>query len=303
MALGSYERIVFGTDFDLEKDGENYKLKSAKDSFAVPAHIASVRSVGSCRKYLVSGSTDETIKIFDLRKRKDIGSVVEHSGSITSLSFYESSHLLTGSEDGKVALFRTSDWECLHVFPHKAPVSSVAVHPSGKLVISISTKQKSLRLWNLVTGKAAGKAKMTLAAERVLWSPSGEHYALQSERAVVVYSAKSTTNALYTVDSATRILCSALIDDQTLLLAGEGSQLQVVNLAAGKTTRLDLGQKPRIKDMALVEGLLVTVASEGSVALWSLAALNSASDGSTPEAIARHSIQGLRPICMTATIQ
>lgn len=60
VSIGSYERIVFGCDVEVDEDANT--VISMKDSFAVPAHIASVRSVASCKKFLVSGSTDETIK-------------------------------------------------------------------------------------------------------------------------------------------------------------------------------------------------------------------------------------------------
>lgn len=36
---------------------------------------------------------------------------------------------------------------------HKAAVSSVAVHPSGKLAMSVSVKDGTLRTWNMVTGR------------------------------------------------------------------------------------------------------------------------------------------------------
>lgn len=68
VSIGTYERIVFGVDVEVKRSkGEEgaegqLSVSSIKDSFAVPAHIASVRSVASCPKYLVSGSTDETIK-------------------------------------------------------------------------------------------------------------------------------------------------------------------------------------------------------------------------------------------------
>lgn len=63
VSIGSYERIVFGCDFTLNIDADgNVKSSSVKDSFAVPAHLSSVRSVASCKRFLVSGSADETIK-------------------------------------------------------------------------------------------------------------------------------------------------------------------------------------------------------------------------------------------------
>ena len=37
------------------------------------------------------------------------------AGSITALEFHKDTHLVSASEDGTVAIFRTSDWECLKV--------------------------------------------------------------------------------------------------------------------------------------------------------------------------------------------
>lgn len=238
-----------------------------------------------------------------MKKRKDIGSVVEHSGSIASLEFFGTSHLLTGSEDGKVALFRTSDWECLHVLLHKTPVSSVGVHPSGKLAISVSAKDKSLRLWNLVTGKGAGRIRTSRPVDRVGWSPSGKRFVLQSETGISVFDAASTSKAIIELTSPSKILTSAMVDDDTILLAGEGSALQVVRITASNTATVvskDLQQKPRIKSICLVEGVLVTIASDGSLAFWSLQDI--LSKQAEIEPIGKHTIPGLRPICMTATI-
>lgn len=298
VSFGSYERIVFGCDIEIKKSKEAYSVVSVKESFAIPAHLASVRSIASCPRFMVSGSTDETIKIFDLKRRKDIGSVCEHNGSISSLQFYESSHLLTGSEDGKVALFRTSDFECLHVFHHKAPVTCAAVHPSGKLAISVAAKDRSLRLWNLVTGKAAGRSKTPRPTERIVWSPSGDTYALLSESAVHVYSTTASQEPRAELESAKKLIAVVLVDDQTLLVAGEGGDLKVFDMASRKTATFDLGQSPRIKDMNLVGDLLVTLASEGSVRVWDVRRVVAGA----AEPILQHTVPGLRPICMTTTL-
>lgn len=239
-----------------------------------------------------------------MKKKKDIGSVVEHSGSINSLDFFGTSHLLTGSEDGKLALFRTSDWECLHIFAHKTPVSSAAVHPSGKLAISVSPKDKSLKIWNLVTGKPAGKAKTLFPVDRVIWSPSGSHFALQSERAVLVYAAAQTKEPVATYQpSTTRILNTVFADEETVFMAGEGSKLYIGK--DGNILEVDLEQKPRIKDMNIVrtanKDILVTIASDGSLCLWSAQQLLDSTKEVKP--IVKHTISGLRPICMTSTIQ
>ena len=56
-------------------------------------------------------------------------------------------------------------------------VNSVALHPSGRLALSVS-QDSSLRLWNLVKGKSAYDSTLRQPAEQVAFSPDGTSYAL-----------------------------------------------------------------------------------------------------------------------------
>lgn len=81
-------------------------------------------------------------------------------GSITHLSFPSRSHLISGSEDGTLCLFHARDWTALRVLRgHKARVNSVAVHPSGKIALSVG-KDKTLRMWDLMRGKGVASTKL-----------------------------------------------------------------------------------------------------------------------------------------------
>jgi protein MAK11 len=104
--------------------------------------------------------TDTYNRIYDLKKRKDLGSLVQHNGAITALQFYSKSHLLSASEDGTICIWRTRDWECMATMKgHKGRVNGMCVHPSGKIAISVG-KDKALRLWNLMTGRKASVNKL-----------------------------------------------------------------------------------------------------------------------------------------------
>src|SRR5882762_1039095 len=81
-------------------------------------------------------------------------------GSITHLSFPTRSHLLSASEDGTLCLFRARDWAVLRsLHGHKGRVNSVAVHPSGKVALSVG-KDKTLRMWDLMRGKGSASTKL-----------------------------------------------------------------------------------------------------------------------------------------------
>lgn len=82
------------------------------------------------------------------------------TGSITHLSFQSRSHLLSASEDGTLSLFHTRDWTVLRTLKgHKGRVNSVAVHPSGKVALSVG-KDRTLRMWDLMRGKGSASVKL-----------------------------------------------------------------------------------------------------------------------------------------------
>ena len=61
--------------------------------------------------------------------------------------------MLSGSEDGLVAIWRTKGWECLKSMKgHKGCVNSIAVHPSGKMALSVG-KDWAAIVWDLVNGR------------------------------------------------------------------------------------------------------------------------------------------------------
>jgi protein MAK11 len=82
------------------------------------------------------------------------------AGSITYLHFPSRSHLISASEDGTLCLFHARDWTVLRSLKgHKGRVNSVAVHPSGKVALSVG-KDKMLRMWDLMRGKGSASTKL-----------------------------------------------------------------------------------------------------------------------------------------------
>jgi protein MAK11 len=121
---GTYERLLYG--LARVKEGE------LLPSFIYPAHISCITAVASTSRYLATGSTDEHIKLYDLKLRKEIGNLTHHHGSITCLGWAGKSHLLTASEDGLIGIVRSSDWELLKTLKgHSGPVLDFSIHRFG----------------------------------------------------------------------------------------------------------------------------------------------------------------------------
>lgn len=100
---------------------------------------------------------------------------LHHIGSITHLFFPSRSHLISSSEDGTLCLFHARDWTVLRVLRgHKARVNSVAVHPSGKVALSVG-KDKTLRMWDLMRGKGVASTKFETGTESALFLSSNNN--------------------------------------------------------------------------------------------------------------------------------
>ncbi|KAH9906177.1 WD40-repeat-containing domain protein [Xylariomycetidae sp. FL2044] len=114
-------------------------------------------------------------RILENPKNRELGTLLHHSSTVTKLSFPTKSKLISASEDSTIAVTRTRDWSLLSTIKAPIPkpqgrpsgdtaalggtpagVNDFAVHPSMKLMISVSKGERCMRLWNLMTAKKAG---------------------------------------------------------------------------------------------------------------------------------------------------
>jgi protein MAK11 len=224
---GSYERLLYGLQGTVSSTSSaSPELEwTLKPIFIFPAHVSCIKSVAASPqggKWLATGSGDEIIKVWDLRRRKEIGGLMQHegwpwnrlhfchsdhlSGSITDLTFPSRSHLISASEDGTICLFRARDWAVLRSLKgHKGRVNSVSVHPSGKVALSVG-KDRTLYMWDLMRGKRAASMKLGFGMSRILvrsrvmlrflylegelvrWSTTGSILIVQHQKTINVYS-------------------------------------------------------------------------------------------------------------------
>jgi len=175
-AVGSYEGSLFGWDM-LGNDENAIALDMTFGFHCCQGSIRCI-TVSPNGKYLVCGGTDEMIRIFDMKTKKSVGDLTKHTGSITCLQFVGNGFLISGSEDNTLCIWRVSDWQCLHILGgHKGAINDIAVHPSGKVLLSVS-RDNTIRLWNLVTGKMAFTRSLKRPANKIQWNQSrgGEFY-------------------------------------------------------------------------------------------------------------------------------
>ncbi|CAR21817.1 Mak11p [Lachancea thermotolerans CBS 6340] len=206
IVVGSYEHNLLCLSLNLSLPSPLFT-----PIFHFQAHSLSVKCLDISKRYLVSGSNDEHIRIYDLQKRKELGTLLSHQGSITSLKFSRgaaipnqdgddsekpvthgnSKWLLSASEDHNLVVWRVKDWENFGTLKgHSARINDFDIHPSNRIAISVS-EDHSIRLWNLMTVKKAGILKLKKYNQNgqfVRWcGDNGEFFAVALLNKVLIY--------------------------------------------------------------------------------------------------------------------
>ncbi|NWR50433.1 PK1IP protein, partial [Regulus satrapa] len=241
--------------------------------FTHHGHCASLSAVAVCKKYVVTGSRDESIRIYDLEKRRECGMLAHHNGTITCLEFFGTSHLLSGAEDGVICIWNTKKWECLKVIKaHKGHVTSLSIHPSGKLALSVGT-DKTLRTWNLVEGRSAFIKNLKQNAHIIKWSPNGETYVTVITNKVNIYRL-DTASVTLTITTEKRISSLKFITDSVLAIVGDDEMIRFYNCDSQKCLCEFKAHENRIKDICSFERegrhVVVTASSDGYIKMWNL---------------------------------
>lgn len=95
MVAGSYEKLLYGIEASYpssafaSSSSSSYGLPTPdlEPIFIFPAHLAYVKAIAASPggKWLATGSEDEFIKVWDLRRRKEVGSLSQHSGKYLAI--------------------------------------------------------------------------------------------------------------------------------------------------------------------------------------------------------------------------
>ena len=111
-------------------------------------------------KQIVSGSTDSTIKIWDIETGKNINTLIGHHSSIRAIAITpDGKNIVSASQDTTLKVWDLQTGECLCTcIEHQKSVSVLAIHPDGDKVIS-GDDDKRLIIWNLKNGQLLREIK------------------------------------------------------------------------------------------------------------------------------------------------
>mmetsp|Transcript_22804 Transcript_22804/g.40755 ORF Transcript_22804/g.40755 Transcript_22804/m.40755 type:complete len:375 (-) Transcript_22804:37-1161(-) len=274
VVVGTYDGALLG-----------FGLDDGAQQFGYAPHTGCVKAVHCSQTgRLATGGTDNAIRLFDLVRNVEMGELQEHEDTVSSVQFWGNTTLVTGSGDGQVCIWRSSDWELLLKFRgHKAGVTSLAVHPSGRLMASAG-RDSHIRLWDLTRGTSAAHLTADDAIEVLEWSPNGKQIAAMSAKELLLVDVEGGGKVSFRDSSSSgfmrvSLMAVAFLGDDVLALGdGKGDVRIICRSSTGleEACRLPVDDTPgrgRVK-VLLKAGpdKLVIGLSTGIVEVWSFPA-------------------------------
>lgn len=287
LIAGSYEKFIWG--YQLNK---SHTL--LKPLFSFPSHLGPIKTVAVSGPVAVSGATDDAVKIYDLPSCSEVGSLMDHNGAVNSLSFFNSSpsrlsfprNLFSASDDGSVSIYdasQDSGFVLLKsiVAHRRSSVSDLAVHPSGRLALTVS-RDSCLAMLNLVRGRRSFCCRLSREASIVRFDQwEGDRFFICSDEKLSVHESEDA-RMLFDMENPQRkrILCAAPGENGLLFTGGEDRNVIAWDITTGKVAYcIEDAHSARVKGLVVLGSrsdgdgtefpyLIASASSDGIIRVW-----------------------------------
>jgi WD40 repeat protein len=204
-------------------------------------------------RFVVSGSADSSVKIWDLEKGREMFTLPEHEGPVRSVAYSpDGARVVSGSADYTIRLWDAETGEELRTLTgHSNVVNSVAYSPDGRFVASGST-DRTVKVWDAESGRMLRTfAGHSLWVNDVCYSPDGRIIASASRDGTVILWDAETGDSLRTLSGPAEALAVRFSPNGQLAVAGfADNAILVWEAATGRELRTLAGHEGAVRALA-----------------------------------------------------
>ena len=193
-------------------------------------------------KRIVSGSDDDTAKVWDVQTGQETFTLKGHSDSVTSVSFSpDAKRIVSGSGDKTVKVWDANTGQETRTIKteHTDGVTSVGFSPDGKRIVS-GSDDKTLKIWNVQTGQEIHTLKgHSGSVTSVSFSPDGKWIVSGSDDQTLKIWNAQTGQEIHTLKGHSASVTSVSFSpDAKRIVSGSGDKtVKVWDANTGQETR------------------------------------------------------------------
>jgi WD40 repeat protein len=172
---------------------------------------------------MISSSSDETIKIWDLETGECLETLKEHTRSVTCILLDEKTNkFISGSADNTIKIWNLNNYQCLETLKNHAPVQCLLFLSNDLLACGL--RDGTINIWNLQEIKIVrsnfGRRKETILC--LTNDYLGRLISGSSDKTINIWNSNSNSIELLKVLNGheNHVLCLKTINDGHFLLSG-----------------------------------------------------------------------------------
>ncbi len=226
-------------------------------------------------KYIISGSWDETLKLWKIESGEEIRTFKGYDNNINAVAYSSDGEFIINADtsDNNFRLSRISNGKILNVFKeHKTKIVSLAFSPDGNYIIS-GSEDNNLIFWDRRESKKIKKYKgHDNLINDIDFNNDGKIFATASNDKTIRIWDITRKYARKTLeehkDIVTHIEFSP--DGRTLISSSADKNLILWNVSSGDTIRSFIGHTNKINSVAFSPdgNYIVSAGSDTTIRIW-----------------------------------
>ncbi|XP_053210595.1 F-box/WD repeat-containing protein 7-like [Panonychus citri] len=216
---------------------------------------------------IVSGSDDNTLKVWSSTTGKCLRTLTGHTGGVWSSQLSPNNIVISGSTDRTLKIWDAISGKCKHtLYGHTSTVRCMALH--GNQVVS-GSRDTTLRVWDITTGNCNHVLVGHCAAVRCVQFNGSIVVSGAYDYLVKVWDAQTET-CLHTLDGHTNRVYSLQFDGENIVSGSLDTSIRVWSASTGQSRHILTGHQSLTSGMQLRGNVLVSGNADSTVKVWDI---------------------------------
>jgi len=254
----------FMRQHNIEMNWRINPIRSAKVLKGHDDHVITCLQFSGNR--IVSGSDDNTLKVWSAMTGKCLRTLVGHTGGVWS-SQMASNVIVSGSTDRTLKVWNAESGTCVHtLYGHTSTVR--CMHLAGSRVVS-GSRDATLRMWDVETGECLHVLVGHVAAVRCVQYDGRLVVSGAYDYMVKVWNPERE-ECLHTLSGHTNRVYSLQFDGVHVVSGSLDTSIRVWDVETGSCKHALMGHQSLTSGMELKDNILVSGNADSTVKIWDI---------------------------------
>lgn len=219
-----------------------------------------------CGNRIVSGSDDNTLKVWSAITGKCLRTLIGHTGGVWS-SQMSSNVVISGSTDRTLKVWNADTGQCIHtLYGHSSTVRCMHLH--NNVVVS-GSRDATLRVWDIDSGACLHVLMGHVAAVRCVQYDGRRVVSGAYDYMVKVWDPETET-CLHTLQGHTNRVYSLQFDGVHIVSGSLDTSIRVWDVEAGNCLHTLIGHQSLTSGLELKDNILVSGNADSTVKVWDI---------------------------------